>query len=411
MTQILIPKKPDTEVLLETMAEDMQYEIGCSAETLRNTGVDSAMQIKAKQTPCAPVKLGLCGHCAFNCAYCVCRNGNDRPEYVLEPAQLAQIAVEVNRKTGNGVFITSAIYKTPDITQERIAETVRILRQELGYTGFCHAKVMPGADPALIAATGRYANRLSVNIEVAKSATYAKIAKQKSKATILSPMGEISRQIREAAYRRTGTYANRQEKPDFAVSQTTQLMAGAAGEDDRTILNLSDALYRKYRLKRVYYTPFTYRYPSKGYEDLPLTQTPYWRVARLYQADRLTQLYRFAPEELTPADAPYLESDIDPKTAWALRHIDLFPVELNTADYDTLLRIPGIGTTYAARIMTARWYAPLSFDTLRQMKISLKRARYFVTCGGKFLGNELDPIGLRMLFSAPAQMEMGENRK
>ena len=402
MAQILIPKKPDTETLLETMAEDMRYEIGCSAETLRNTGVDSAMQIRAQQTPCTPTKLGLCGHCAFNCAYCACRNGNDRPEYVLEPAELAKIAVEVNNKTGCGVFITSAIYKTPDVTQERIAETVRILREEFGYTGFCHAKVMPGADPALIAATGKHADRLSVNIEVAKSDTYAKIAKQKSKATILAPMGEISRQIWEASYRSMG-----KPRPAFAVSQTTQLMAGAAGEDDRTILHLSDALYRKYRLKRVYYTPYTYRYPSRGYEDLPLTQTPYWRVARLYQADRLTQLYRFAPEELTPAEAPWLESDIDPKTAWALRHMDLFPVELNTADYDTLLRIPGIGTTYAARIMTARWYAPLSFDTLRQMKVSLKRARYFVTCGGKFLGGELDPIGLRMLFSAPAQMEMG----
>lgn len=402
MAQVLISKKPDTEALLETMAEDMRYEIGCSAETLRNTGVESAMQIRAKQAPCTPTKLGLCGHCAFNCAYCACRNGNDRPEYVLEPADLAKIAVEVNNKTNCGVFITSAIYITPDITQERIAETVRILREELGYTGFCHAKVMPGADPALIAATGKHADRLSVNIEVAKSDTYAKIAKQKSKATILAPMGEISRQIREASYRSAG-----KPKPAFAVSQTTQLMAGAAGEDDRTILNLSDALYRKYRLKRVYYTPFTYRYPSRGYEDLPLTQTPYWRVARLYQADRLTQLYRFAPEELTPAEAPWLESDIDPKTAWALRHIDLFPVELNTADYDTLLRIPGIGTTYAARIMTARWCAPLSFDTLRQMKVSLKRARYFVTCGGKFLGGELDPAGLRMLFSTPAQMEMG----
>ena len=402
MAQVLIPRKPDTQTLLETMAEDMRYEIGCSAETLRNPGVESAMEIRARQTPCTPTKLGLCGHCAFNCAYCACRNGNDRPEYVLEPAELARIAVEVNNRTGCGVFITSAIYKTPDVTQERIAETVRILREDLGYTGFCHAKVMPGADPALIAATGRHADRLSVNIEVAKSDTYARIAKQKSKAAILAPMGEISRQIREASYRSMG-----KQKPAFAVSQTTQLMAGAAGEDDRTILHLSDALYRKYRLKRVYYTPYTYRYPSKGYEELPLTQTPYWRVARLYQADRLTQLYRFAPEELTPAEAPFLESDVDPKTAWALRHMDLFPVELNTADYDTLLRIPGIGTTYAARIMTARWYAPLSFDTLRQMKVSLKRARYFVTCGGKFLGGEMDPIGLRMLFSAPVQMEMG----
>ena len=400
MAQILIPNRPDTAALLDIMAEDMRYEIGCSAETLKNPAVDAAMQIKAAQTPCTPTKLGMCGHCAFNCAYCACRNSSDRRDYLLEPAELARIAAETDKKTGCGVFITSAIYKTPDTTQERIAKTVRILREELGYTGFLHAKIMPGADPALIAATGRYANRLSVNIEVAKSDTYARIAKQKSKDTILAPMGEIARQIREASMGTPG-------KPVFASSQTTQLMAGAAGEDDRQILNLSSALYRKYRLKRVYYTPFTYRHSSRGYEDLPAVQTPYWRVARLYQADRLTQLYRFAPDELTPPEAPMLESDIDPKTAWALRHLDLFPVELNTADYDTLLRIPGIGTTWAARILTARRYAPLSFDTLRQMKISLKRARYFVTCGGRFLGSELDPIALRLQFSAPVQLEIG----
>ncbi len=401
MTSVMIPRQPETEELLNVMAEDMRYEIGCSAETLRNPAVDAAMQIRAKQTPCTPTKLGMCGRCAFNCAYCACRNSSDRRDYLLEPAQLAAIAAETDKKTGCGVFITSAIYKTPDTTQERIAETVRILREDLGYTGFLHAKVMPGADPALIAATGRYANRLSVNIEVAKSETYARIARQKSKNTILAPMGEIARQIREASQ------AGR-NRPAFAVSQTTQLMAGAAGEDDRQILTLSAALYRKYRLKRVYYTPFTYRYPSRGYEDLPVMQTPYWRVARLYQADRLTQLYHFSPEELTPENAPFLEPDIDPKTAWALRHIDLFPIELNTADYDTLLRIPGIGTTYAARILTARRYASLSFDTLRQMKISLKRAQYFVTCGGRFVGGEPDPIALRMLFSAPVQLEIGE---
>lgn len=255
------------------------------------------------------------------------------------------------------------------------------MREQHGYQGFIHAKVMPGADPLLIDKTGRYANRLSVNIEVAQSSGYERIAKQKNKTNILGPMGSISEQIQGAKY----------ERRKFATTQTTQLMAGSTGEEDRTIMTLSEALYRKYRLKRVYYTAFQYRHEAKGYEneDLQLTKTPYWRMARLYQADRLLQLYGFTPEDVTPENEPNLSEDIDPKAAWALRHMDLYPVEVNTADYETLIRVPGIGITYAKRIIEARRHCTVTHSLLKRMRVSLKRSIYFITCNGQYMGGSI----------------------
>lgn len=291
------------------------------------------------------------------------------------------MAVDEAKRNGRGVFVTSAIYKCADYTQELLAETTRIMREEYRYTGFIHAKVMPGADPLLIERTGRYADRLSVNIEVAQSSGYQRIAKQKNKTNILAPMRSISEQILGAKY----------EKRRFATSQTTQLMAGSTNEDDRTIMILSQALYSKYRLKRVYYTAFQYRHEAKGYEkeDLHITETPYWRMARLYQADRLMQLYGFTPEDVTPASDPNLYEDMDPKAAWALRHMDMYPVEVNKADFDTLIRVPGIGITYAKRIIEARRHCAITWDLLKKMRVSLKRGVYFITCNGQYKGGNV----------------------
>jgi predicted DNA-binding helix-hairpin-helix protein len=169
------------------------------------------------------------------------------------------------------------------------------------------------------------------------------------------------------------------------------MMAGSTNEDDRTILTLSHALYKKYKLKRVYYTPFQYTHPAKGYE-LPQVRTPHWRMRRLYQADRLMQLYGFKPDDITPADYLFLEEDIDPKAAWVLRHLDRFPVEVNTADYHSLLRIPGIGTTYAQRIIQGRKICRLTFETLKKMKIPLVKSGHFITCGGLYYGALEDDV-------------------
>jgi predicted DNA-binding helix-hairpin-helix protein len=381
MSNIIIPKVLSVEEKLALMNDDAKYEVGTDSDA-ENTALLCASDIKGRPGPPKIPKMFLSCACIFNCAYCGCRcSREERQGYCNTPAELAALAVNEAKKNGHGVFVTSAIYKNADYTQELLSESVRLMREKHGYQGFIHAKVMPGADPLLIDKTGKYANRLSVNIEVAQSAGYERIAKQKNKTNILGPMGSISEQIQGAKY----------ERRKFATTQTTQLMAGSTGEEDRTIMTLSEALYRKYRLKRVYYTAFQYRHEAKGYEneDLQLTKTPYWRMARLYQADRLLQLYGFTPEDVTPQTEPNLSEDIDPKAAWALRHLDLYPVEVNTADYETLIRVPGIGITYAKRIIEARRHCTVTHDLLKRMRVSLKRSIYFITCNGQYKGGSI----------------------
>lgn len=313
MASIIIPQGLDTARKLRLMADDAQFEVGCDLDAER-TALICAGAVRGRAAPPKIPKVFMTNNCVFNCAYCSCRSGRDKSHlYTVPPRELARLAVDCDARNGRGVFVTSAICKSPDTTQEMLAECVRIMREELGYRGFIHCKVMPGADPALIAATGRYADRLSVNIEVAKSEGYTKIAKQKNKSNILTPMSVIAEQIAAARY----------EGRRFARSHTPQLMAGSTGEDDRTILRLSAALYRKFKLSRVYYTAFTMLHDAAGYEseNLPHTATPYWRMARLYQADRLQQLYGFSPDDIAPPEAPFLDPELDPKAAWALRNI------------------------------------------------------------------------------------------
>ncbi len=391
MTGIILREKPEGAGLIRRMAEDSAFEVSGDSDA-EQTALLCAADIRGPARPAKVPKLCLAGHCVFNCAYCGLRaSREDKAPYALEPKELARIAVEQAERSGRGVFISSAILQNADYTQERLAETARIMREELFYGGYLHAKVMPGADPALIARTGRYASRLSVNIEVANSAGYQRVAKQKSRELILSPMRSISGQIREA----------REENRLFARTQTTQLMAGAIGEDDRTIMTLSQALYRTYGLRRVYYTAFGYAHEAKGYPELPLARTPLWRVTRLYQADRLIAAYGFSPDDVTPASAAMLEEDIDPKAAWALRHLDLYPVEVNAADFETLLRVPGIGLTYARRILEARRYCLITHELLRKLRVSLKRCAPFITCGGRYQGGrQLDSPTLRAVLSS-----------
>lgn len=378
MSNIIIPKSLDVEDKLALMNEDAQYEVAIDSEA-ENTALLCAADVKGRPAPPKVPKMFLSSACVFNCAYCGCRCGKEeRHNYTLSPSELAQIAVREAKRNGHGVFVSSAIHRDADYTQELMAECVRIMRQELYYYGYIHAKVMPGADPLLIEKTGKYASRLSVNIEVAQSSGYARVAKQKNKTNILTPMASIAEQIQSAQY----------DRRTFATSQTTQLMAGSTNEDDRTIMTLTSALYKKYRLKRVYFTAFQYKQEAKGYEteNLPLTTTPYWRMARLYQADRLIQLYGFSPDDVTPDSEPNLFEDIDPKAAWALRHMDLYPVEVNTADFDTLIRVPGIGLTYAQRIIEARRHTTITHELLQKMRVSLKRSIYFITCNGQYKG-------------------------
>jgi putative DNA modification/repair radical SAM protein len=402
MPNIIVRNAMTYEEAVSQMRSDARYDVSDNdgACVPDHSAISS---IASQPAPPKVPKVFLSNDCVFNCAYCGCRSTLDgKRRYTHAPRELARIAVSEAAQNGRGIFITSAIRKNADYTQELIVETLRAVRNELGYGGYVHAKVMPGTDPALIRETGKYADRLSVNIEVAKSEGYRRVARQKNKDNILTPMRHISELIAEAG--ETGG----RRRPRFATSQTTQLMAGSAEEDDRTILRLSRALYDKYKLKRVYYTAFRYEQEARGY-DLPLTVTPFWRMSRLYQADRLMQLYGFTPEEIAPEWAPWLEQDIDPKTVWALRNLHLFPVEVNTADYDMLLRVPGIGVTYARRILEARKYCAVTFDILRRIGVPLKRSRHFITCGGRMeRGVRLDSPHLRGILADGKDMEQVE---
>ena len=401
MANLIIPKVLEPEERLALMREDALYDVADDDGVCVPDLASIREELKAKPGPPKVPKIFVSNDCSFNCAYCGCRATRDKEPYTGEPREIAKLALSAAKGNGHGVFITSAICKNADHTEALIVETLRVLRRELGYRGYLHAKIMPGADPELIRQAGLYANRLSVNIEVAKSEGYERIARNKNRDNILTPMGRISGLIRAAKEER-GPYA-----PRFASSQTTQLMAGSTEERDSEILRLARAMYDKYNLARVYYTSFQYRHHALGY-DLPLTATPGWRMRRLYQADRLMQVYGFTPEEIAPESEPDLCADLDPKAAWALRHLELYPIEVNKADYEELIRIPGIGVTYAKRIIKARKYCKITHDVLRALGVSLKRSRHFLTCGGRFEGERGDaPEERRALLVTPPLPEEG----
>lgn len=394
MANLILPPSLDGSDKIRLLRDAAADDIA-DANELTHDELADLEAIRAPKSPPTVPKLGISNDCIFNCSYCSCRAGLEcRQRYTATPREMAEIAVQAAKSNPTlGVFLTSGICKNADYTEELIVETLRIMRRDLRYTGYIHAKIMPGADPDLIEQAGWLADRLSVNIELPHSDGYSVIAKQKNKTNILTPMEAISRKIRD----HTGEF-NASGRRFARSGQTTQMIVGAMKENDRTTMTLSGALYRKYRLRRVYYSPF--HLPRTHFDFFPEKNTPSWRTRRLYQADRLMQLYGFTVEDLLPENAPNLPYDLDPKAAWALRHLDQFPVEVNTADYETLLRVPGIGVTYAKRIIQARRLHTLTHELLRKIGVSLKRSRYFITCNGKYTGGRLlDSPSLRPVIS------------
>jgi len=405
MSQIIIKNPYTLEEKLEMMKDVTRFEASDDDSACIPDLTFVKEQIKGKPSPPKVPKMGLSNDCIFNCAYCGCRSSVDHPRHTENPKDLAKIAVDAAVANGHGVFVSSGIYKNPDYTEELLIATAKHIRNNFGYKGYLHLKIMPGTSPELIRQAGLYANRIDVNIEVAKNEGYKKIARHKNRRTILTPMGQITQFIRAAAEERRRF----RHAPFFATSQTTQLMPGSTDENDYEILRLASSLYNKYDLARVYYSPFYYKHQAKGYPDLKEVVTPLWRMKRLYQADRLMQIYGFTAEELAPESDTFLSAELDPKAAWALRHMHLYPIEVNTADYEMLLKIPGIGTTYAARIIKARQYCKMTHDVLRALGIKLKRARHFLTCSGKFEGENSDGIErYRELLMTPMGLEFNE---
>ncbi len=326
------------------------------------------------------LKVLLSNDCCYDCKYCVNRRTNDVPRASFEPRELAELTIGFYRRNYiEGLFLSSAVLGSPDRTTERMIEALRILREEYRFNGYIHAKAIPGTSSALIERLGLLADRLSVNIELPSEDALKRLAPNKTKRAILTPMQQIRDQVIESK----AELVKYKDAPRFApAGQSTQLIVGASGESDRHILALTESLYERYRLKRVFYSAYV---PVVENTLLPSldTKPPLLREHRLYQADWLLRFYGFHASELLDADSPDFDPRLDPKCCWALRHPEWFPVEVNRADYEALLRVPGVGVVSAKRILVARRAGPLRADDLRKLGVVMKRAQYFLTCSGR----------------------------
>ena len=327
------------------------------------------------------LKILLTNDCIHDCVYCINRRSNDIPRSSFTVNELADLTINFYRRNYiEGLFLSSGVLKSPDYTMERMVRVIKKLRLEHNFNGYIHLKVIPGASRELVREAGFFADRLSVNIELPSEQGLKLLAPQKRRDDILTPMSYIGAKIN----------ANHDEKKHLKkalsfvpAGQSTQLIVGASPEPDFQILRLAEQLYKRVNLKRVYYSAYI---PVNTNPLLPaLTVPPMKRENRLYQADWLIRFYKFRAEEIVNASHPSLDTEIDPKTSWALRNLHLFPVEINRASYETLLRVPGVGLKSATRMVSARKFGSLNFIDLGKMGVIMKRARYFITCQGRFL--------------------------
>ena len=375
---------------LQILADSAKYDAACTS-----SGVDRSSQGGALGNAVACgichsfasdgrcislLKVLMSNACIYNCKYCINRASNDVPRATFSPRELADLTISFYRRNYiEGLFLSSGIIKNPDYTCEKMIETLRILREEYRFAGYIHAKAIPGADSLLLNRLGQLADRMSVNIELPSQQSLALLAPNKTKEAILRPMGFIRERIQE----NTSDLVQYRHAPRFApAGQSTQMIVGATQDTDYQILKLSAALYRKYGLKRVFYSAYV---PVVSSPELPAldTKPPLLREHRLYQADWLLRFYGFEAGELLDEQHQSFNPLVDPKCNWALNHMELFPVEVNKAPLEMLLRVPGIGVKSAHRIVTARRNGTLDFAGLKRIGVVLKRAQYFILCRGK----------------------------
>ncbi len=376
---------------LKILADAAKYDVSCSSSGGKrknhNKGLGNAegMGICHSYTEdgrCVSLlKILLTNYCIFDCAYCVTRRSNDIPRAAFTIDEVVNLTINFYRRNYiEGLFLSSGIFKDSDYTMERLVRIAKKLRQEHKFNGYIHLKTIPGASPELIKEAGLYADRLSVNIELPSELSLQRLAPEKNYPQILKPMSAISREL----------VASKEEQklfksaPAFApAGQSTQLIVGASAENDQQILQLSNQLYQQYQLKRVYYSGYV---PVSTDSRLPaLVLPPVIRENRIYQADWLLRFYGFKVNEIVDDFYPNLDLEIDPKLAWALRNLHFFPLEINTADYEMILRVPGIGVKSAKKIVAARRFTNLTAEHLLKIGVVLKRAKYFITCNGKSL--------------------------
>ena len=326
------------------------------------------------------LKVLMTNSCVYDCRYCVNRRSNDTRHAAFTPKELAELTIQFYRRNYiEGLFLSSGVLRSPDYTTEQMIESLRILREDYGFNGYIHAKAIPGTSPELVYRLGLLADRLSVNIELPSEQGLRSLAPDKSRSAILRPMGLI----RDQASQSKSELAKYKHAPAFApAGQSTQLIVGATQDTDRHILHLTESLYAKYRLKRVFYSAYVPIVESSLLPSLD-TKPPLLREHRLYQADWLLRFYGFRAEELLDEQHPDFNPRIDPKCFWAICHPEQFPVEIMRAEYETLLRVPGIGPVSARRIVSARRVSHLRYEDLSRLGVVLKRAQFFITCGGR----------------------------
>lgn len=377
---------------LKILADAAKYDVSCSSSGSNRKNKKGGLGDASPAGIChswtddgrciSLLKILMSNYCVYDCAYCVNRLSNDLPRAVFTPEEIVDITINFYKRNYiEGLFLSSAVYKSPNYTMEMIYKVVQKLRDEEIFNGYIHVKAIPGADRDIVEKVGILVDRMSVNIELPTEEGLKILAPQKNKENILKPMEQIKNSIIKSTEERKKFRFS----PKFVpAGQTTQLIVGATPDADLKILRLSEGLYKGFNLKRVYYSAFV---PVSSNPNLPAIKSPpLVRENRLYQADWLLRFYGFEAGELLDENKPNFDLMLDPKCDWALRNIHLFPIEINKADYNMLLRVPGIGVKSALKIVQSRRFTSIDFDDLKKLGIVLKRAQYFITCKGKHYG-------------------------
>lgn len=377
------------ETKLEILTESAKYDVSCSSSGSKRAnregglGNAHASGICHSFTPdgrCVSLlKILMSNECVYDCEYCPNRRSSDVRRARLTPDEICELVIGFYKRNYiEGLFLSSAVFENPDKTMELLTETVRKLRKDYKFNGYIHLKGIPHADGAIVMQAAKLVDRMSYNVELPSERSLKLLAPQKTKQSLLLPMKNLQNAIE---YDKQNNVRRNRVLP---AGQTTQMIIGASPESDGQILKLTEALYRNMGLKRVYYSSYI---PVVQSNKLPAVGAGLLREHRLYQADWLIRFYGFDVNEIC-GEGENLSTEYDPKCAWALRNMHLFPVEINTAPLETLLRVPGIGAKSAYRIIEARRYNALGFDNLAKMRVVLKRARHFITCKGRFYGSD-----------------------
>ena len=391
--QNIIQEEMTLNEKLNILSDAAKYDVSCTSSGVERKGDGTGMGNCSKAGIChsfsadgrciSLLKILFTNECIYDCKYCINRASNDVVRTSFTPEEICTLTMEFYRRNYiEGLFLSSGILKSPDYTMELIYAALYRLRRVCNFQGYIHVKAIPGADPRLVQMTGFLADRMSVNVELPTAESLRLLAPHKSRKNILAPMRLVQNQITENK-QEIRLYRN---APRFVpAGQSTQMIIGATPETDYQILNVAESLYKNFDLKRVFYSAFV---PVNEDRDLPVlkdNQPPLLREHRLYQADWLLRFYHFEAHELLDEENPNFNILLDPKCCWALKHLEVFPIEINKADYRLLLRVPGIGYKSAARIVKARRLGVLQFEDLKKMGVVLKRALYFITCAGRMM--------------------------